>query len=49
MNAAPGFKTVDIVEPADVISDLNEAWPFPDNSVGALNAFDVVLAQSFLI
>ncbi len=37
LNAWPGFTTVDRFD-ADVNTDLNEAWPFPDNSVGVLRA-----------
>lgn len=32
-----GFKTVDLID-ADIISDLNEKWPFEDNSVGIIRA-----------
>lgn len=40
MNASPGYETVDLVD-ADIIGDLNERWPFEDNSVGVLRSFDV--------
>lgn len=40
MNAKSGFTTVDIRD-ADINSDLNEIWPFEDNSVGVIRAFDV--------
>lgn len=39
-NPRPGFKSVDQYAPADVIADLNGAWPWPDNSVGVFRAFD---------
>lgn len=42
MFARPGYETVDIVEgECDIISDLNERWPFEDNSVGVIRAYDV--------
>lgn len=37
LNAWPGFTTVDLFD-ADVIADLNEPWPFEDNSVGVIRA-----------
>lgn len=40
MNAKPGYTTVDL-EDADVVCDLNEPWPFEDNSVGVIRSFDV--------
>lgn len=40
MNAAPGYETVDLVD-ADVVCDLNEQWPFEDNSIGVIRSFDV--------
>lgn len=40
LNAATGFETVDLKD-ADVVCDLNEAWPFEDNSVGIVRAYDV--------
>jgi O-antigen biosynthesis protein len=40
MNAAAGFETVDLKD-ADIICDLNERWPFADNSVGVARAYDV--------
>jgi SAM-dependent methyltransferase len=40
MNAAAGFETVDLKD-ADIICDLNERWPFEDNSVGVVRAYDV--------
>lgn len=41
MNAVEGFETVDVKGKADLISDLNERWPFPDNSVGVVRSIDV--------
>ena len=40
MNAAAGYETVDLID-ADVIADLNDRWPFDDNSVGVIRSFDV--------
>lgn len=40
MNAKKGYITVDLRD-ADINSDLNEKWPFEDNSVGVIRAFDV--------
>lgn len=40
--AFPGFLSVDIVPPADVIADLTLAWPWPDSSVDEVRAHDVV-------
>jgi glycosyltransferase involved in cell wall biosynthesis len=40
MAAKKGYITVDLKD-ADIISDLNQHWPFPDNSVGIIRAFDV--------
>lgn len=37
----PGYLSVDIVPPADIVADLNEVWPWPDSSVEAIKAFDV--------
>jgi len=34
------YTTVDLQD-ADIIANLRETWPFPDNSVGVLRAFDV--------
>ncbi len=40
MGSLPGFETVDLKD-ADIVADLNGPWPFADNSVGCLRAFDV--------
>jgi hypothetical protein len=37
----PGFLSVDVVPPADVIADLTKAWPWADSSVDEVRAFDV--------
>ncbi len=37
----PGFLSVDIAPPADVIADLAQAWPWPDSSVDEVVAFDL--------
>lgn len=38
----PGFISVDIVPPADVLADLTERWPWPDNSADEILAYDVI-------
>jgi SAM-dependent methyltransferase len=35
-----GYQSVDLKD-ADINTDLNEPWPFEDNSVGVIRAFDV--------
>ncbi len=35
-----GYQSVDLKD-ADIIADLNEEWPFRDNSVGMVRAYDV--------
>lgn len=40
MNAREGYTTVDLFD-ADINSNLNDKWPFEDNSVGVIRAFDV--------
>ena len=37
-----GFVSVDIVPPADVVTDLSFAWPWEDNSVDEVRAHDVI-------
>jgi trans-aconitate methyltransferase len=39
--AVPGFLSVDIVPPADIIADLSQPWPWPDSSVEEVLAYDV--------
>lgn len=38
----PGYKTVDVVPPADYVADLNERWPFEDSSVALIRAYDAI-------
>lgn len=38
----PGFANVDIAPPADQIVDLCEQWPWADNSVDEIRAFDII-------
>jgi O-antigen biosynthesis protein len=40
LNAKEGFETVDLRD-ANIIANLDERWPFEDNSVGCVRAFDV--------
>lgn len=40
--ASPGGWTTVDVHSAHVITDLNEAWPFEDSSVGVIRAHDVI-------
>jgi len=35
------FETVDLLD-ADIVANLNEDWPFEDNSVGVINASNIV-------
>ena len=37
INSQEGFETVDLIN-ADIIADLNEKWPFENNSVGVIRA-----------
>lgn len=37
----PGFLSVDMVPPADIVADLREAWPWDDSSVEEVRAHDV--------
>lgn len=39
-NTASGYQSVDLKD-ADIIADLNGTWPFDDNSVAVVRAFDV--------
>ena len=36
-----GFLSVDIVPPADIVTDLSQPWPWPDSSVDEVLAYDV--------
>jgi hypothetical protein len=38
----PGFLSVDIVPPADLIADLARPWPWEDSSVDEVRAHDVI-------
>lgn len=40
MAAKQNYETVDLKD-ADIISDLNQTWPFEDSSVGVIRSFDV--------
>ncbi len=40
LDSPGGYETVDLLD-ADIITDLNEEWPFEDNSVGILRASHV--------
>jgi hypothetical protein len=37
----PGWRNVDLCQPADEIADLSQRWPWPDSSVAELKAWDV--------
>lgn len=37
----PGFLSVDICPPADVVTDLTQPWPWPDSSVDEVRAHDI--------
>lgn len=37
----PGHCNVDISEPADLICDLRKAWPWADNTVDVIRAWDI--------
>jgi len=37
-NPTPGFTSVDILPSADVVCDLEQRWPFDDDSVGIIRA-----------
>ena len=41
LNAWKDFETVDLFD-ANIITDLNEKWPFEDNSVGVIRASHIV-------
>lgn len=40
MAAKAGYETVDLVN-STIVADLNDLWPFDDNSVGVVRAFDI--------
>lgn len=37
----PGFLSVDIVPPADVVTDLSQPWPWEDSSIDEVAAHDL--------
>lgn len=37
----PGFLSVDVCEPADVLVDLSQPWPWADRSVEEVLAYDI--------
>jgi predicted SAM-dependent methyltransferase len=37
-----GFLSVDIVPPADFVTDLSEKWPWADSSVAEIVGYDVI-------
>jgi predicted SAM-dependent methyltransferase len=37
-----GFISVDIVDNADIMADLSKPWPFEDNSIDQIRAFDAI-------
>jgi predicted SAM-dependent methyltransferase len=42
INGYPGYETVDLRKTADIVADLNEGIPLPDNSVGVVNAHHIL-------
>jgi predicted SAM-dependent methyltransferase len=40
--AFPGFISVDIAPPADVITDLNQRWPWDDSTADEVRAHDLL-------
>lgn len=38
----PGHVNVDICEPADVVADLNQCWPWEDSSIDEIMAHDII-------
>ena len=38
----PGYVNVDICPPADKIADLNKDWPWEDNSIDEIRAYDII-------
>ena len=37
-----GYTNVDICEPADIIADLTQRWPWDDSTVGKIVAWDIL-------
>lgn len=42
INPYPGYITIDLKDTADMVYDLNDGIPLPDNSVGVLNASHII-------
>jgi len=42
LNPYPGYVTLDLREDADIVFDLNDGIPLPDNTVGVLNASHIL-------
>jgi len=40
--AFPGYLSVDLCPPADVVTDLSKPWPWADSTVEAVKAFDII-------
>ena len=38
----PGFINVDLCEPAEVIANLTKRWPWEDNSIEEIRAWDLI-------
>lgn len=38
----PGFINVDLKPPADVLADLSQPWPWADESVDEIRAWDII-------
>lgn len=38
----PGFASVDISGPCDIVADLSKPWPWEDSSVDEVVAFDII-------
>jgi SAM-dependent methyltransferase len=41
LNKKQGYEGVDLVQGTDIMCDLNNKWPFEDNSVGVIRAYDI--------
>ncbi len=42
LNPYPGYLAIDLREDAEIVHDLNDGIPLPDNSVGVLNASHII-------
>lgn len=38
----PGYLSVDICPPADIVTDLEKSWPWSESSIEAVKAFDII-------